>query len=205
LLQDLLSDRLHISMMLLDDQLREFTLPSSIPLICHERLDFDACCRECAAEGIKRLADGEKSSVLYDCPNGFTLFVLRTGIICARPLYLLAGRSVGRDAINEHLPLLCAIFGLPVNLAALPGGAPARSDGARTKRLFFNLTNQEVLVLGLMTKGLTNQDIAAKLFISLNTVKTHIAHILAKLNAANRTEAVLVAIRNNLAEGRLHE
>jgi DNA-binding CsgD family transcriptional regulator len=204
LLQDLLSDRMNISIVLVDDKLREFTLPSRIPLVCHERLSFDGHCKECAATSVGKLAGDERASVLYVCPNGFALFVLRTNVICERPLYLIAGRSADPDALSEHLPLLCAIFGLPVNLSALPGRTAAAFRRHTGKTAAFHLTNQELFVLGLMTKGLTNQDIAAKLFISLNTVKTHIAHILAKLNVANRTEAALVAIRNNLAEGHLH-
>ena len=55
------------------------------------------------------------------------------------------------------------------------------------------LTRREREVLGLMAGGLTNQEIARALHISLGTVKRHIANIYGKLNAHNRTQAVAVA------------
>ena len=44
-----------------------------------------------------------------------------------------------------------------------------------------------------MADGCANKEIAAQLFISIGTVKRHIVHILQKLNAANRTQAVAIA------------
>ena len=46
--------------------------------------------------------------------------------------------------------------------------------------------------------GLSNQEIADKLFISLPTAKTHVAHILAKINARDRVQAVVFAYDNGL-------
>ena len=55
------------------------------------------------------------------------------------------------------------------------------------------LTPREVEVLDLVAQGASNTEIAAALFISLGTVKSHLSHILAKLGARNRTEAVVRA------------
>jgi DNA-binding NarL/FixJ family response regulator len=52
------------------------------------------------------------------------------------------------------------------------------------------LSERELEVLGCLSEGLTTLQIAARLYISENTVKTHIRHILDKLEASNRTEAV---------------
>jgi LuxR family maltose regulon positive regulatory protein len=52
------------------------------------------------------------------------------------------------------------------------------------------LTEREIEILGLVAEGATNQDIADNLFISVGTVKGHINHILGKMDARNRTEAV---------------
>ncbi|WP_419496939.1 response regulator [Bifidobacterium pullorum] len=60
------------------------------------------------------------------------------------------------------------------------------------------LTDREREVLIEIAHGLSNQEIAYKLFISLPTVKTHVAHILAKINARDRVQAVVFAYDNHL-------
>ena len=60
------------------------------------------------------------------------------------------------------------------------------------------LTNREVQVLELLAEGLSNKAIAARLAISDQTVKFHVASISGKLGAANRTDAVRRAVRRGL-------
>lgn len=62
------------------------------------------------------------------------------------------------------------------------------------------LSARELEVLTLVSRGLANRDIAAKLFVSVGTVKTHLHHILGKLDVRNRTEAVHRARRLGLIE-----
>ena len=64
---------------------------------------------------------------------------------------------------------------------------------ARQSRGQTILSDREVEVLNFMTKGLSTRQIAKSLFISENTVKTHIRHILEKLDANNRAQAVAKA------------
>jgi NarL family two-component system response regulator LiaR len=52
------------------------------------------------------------------------------------------------------------------------------------------ISKREYEVLELMAKGLSNQEIADKLFVSLNTVKTHSSNLFLKLEVARRTQAV---------------
>ena len=60
------------------------------------------------------------------------------------------------------------------------------------------LTDREREVLVEIAHGLSNQEIADKLFISLPTVKTHVAHILGKIDARDRVQAVVFAYENGL-------
>lgn len=60
------------------------------------------------------------------------------------------------------------------------------------------LSDREVEVLKVMVDGLTTQQIAARLFISENTVKTHVRHIFEKLEVSNRAEAVGKALQMGL-------
>jgi two-component system, NarL family, response regulator len=57
------------------------------------------------------------------------------------------------------------------------------------------LTERELEVLGEMSKGKTNEEIASHLKIAPGTVKTHVSHLLSKLEVADRTQAVIVAIK----------
>jgi len=52
------------------------------------------------------------------------------------------------------------------------------------------LTGRELQVLALLAAGTSNQQIASELVVALETVKKHVSHILSKLGAANRTQAV---------------
>ncbi len=61
-----------------------------------------------------------------------------------------------------------------------------------------SLTEREADVLRLMARGLANQEIADKLFVSEATVKTHVAHILDKLRVPNRVQAVVAAYESGL-------
>ncbi len=55
---------------------------------------------------------------------------------------------------------------------------------------YLGLSDRELEVLMLIAEGLSNQDIADRLFISKNTVKTHLSNIFSKLDASRRTQAI---------------
>jgi two-component system nitrate/nitrite response regulator NarL len=60
------------------------------------------------------------------------------------------------------------------------------------------LTQRETEVLHLLTKGMSNREIAEHLSISIQTVKTHVSSILEKLGARDRTQAALIAVSNQI-------
>lgn len=72
------------------------------------------------------------------------------------------------------------------------------ASGTYTDPELNDLTEREREVLVEIAHGLSNQEIADKLFISLPTVKTHVAHILAKIHARDRVQAVVFAYDNAL-------
>ena len=62
------------------------------------------------------------------------------------------------------------------------------------------LTAREREILRLLADGMSNSDVAAKLFISQETVKSHVRHILTKLEAETRTHAVAIALREAIID-----
>jgi DNA-binding NarL/FixJ family response regulator len=68
--------------------------------------------------------------------------------------------------------------------------AERRSPGAPEDGMTEPLTERELEVLGLVAEGASNQEIARRLVVSLATVKTHINHIFAKLEAESRVQVV---------------
>jgi len=65
---------------------------------------------------------------------------------------------------------------------------------------FNDLTEQELRVLGLVSEGRTNKEIAKSLFLGEGTVRNYVSSILSKLGLTNRAEAAAYAVRHNLHE-----
>ena len=69
---------------------------------------------------------------------------------------------------------------------------------AQSTDLVHPLSPREMEVLGLLAMGLPNKEIAPLLFISESTVKTHVSHIIDKLNVSDRVQAVVWAARHGM-------
>jgi DNA-binding CsgD family transcriptional regulator len=78
----------------------------------------------------------------------------------------------------------------------IDNSAPAEINQKEIENL--GISSRELDVLNLMAAGLSNEEIAGKLFISLNTVKTHSSNIFLKLDVKRRTQAVEKAKRLNI-------
>jgi DNA-binding NarL/FixJ family response regulator len=61
------------------------------------------------------------------------------------------------------------------------------------------LSERELEILRLIAEGASNRQIAGQLYLSENTVRTHLVHILGKLGLENRVQAAAYALRNGLA------
>lgn len=75
---------------------------------------------------------------------------------------------------------------------------PANFTLNQTALTELNMSRRELEVLELMAEGLSNQEIAERLFVSLNTIKTHSARVFEKLEVKRRTQAVEKAKRMSL-------
>ena len=77
---------------------------------------------------------------------------------------------------------------------------PALMPSFLTKDQTDSLTAREREILQLLADGMSNADVAKKLFISQETVKSHVRHILTKLEADTRTQAVAIALREAIID-----
>jgi LuxR family maltose regulon positive regulatory protein len=153
-----------------------------------------------ALQALARAAVGDERSALAALAEALTLAApeghLRVFVDEGAPMATMLGRlaaaqRAGRVAVvrgvpPDYLNRLTAAFardGAPLDqqrgrIAAAPPGLVAP------------LSARELEVLGLLAAGRSNQAIAEELVITLDTVKRHVTHILDKLGAANRTQAV---------------
>lgn len=104
-------------------------------------------------------------------------------------------------AVNEGTAWLDpAIARLVLSSVQQQKGADTQSSGInyKTAKNTFGLTDREMEVLALIVDGLTNPEIAEKLFISRATAKAHVHSILQKLYVDDRTQAAVTAMREGL-------
>lgn len=76
----------------------------------------------------------------------------------------------------------------------------ARTAPAPKTKIVDELSEREVEVLKLLARGLTNADIAERLFLSEGTVRNYVSAILAKLDVTDRTQAAILALRYGLVD-----
>jgi LuxR family maltose regulon positive regulatory protein len=110
-------------------------------------------------------------------PEGYVRLYLEIGEPMAQLLY----EAVGRGIYPEYAGRLLAAFPTP----SAPAAVQRQPQG-----LVEPLSERELDVLAAIAEGLSNQEIAARLYISERTVKWHASNIYGKLQVSNRTEAV---------------
>ncbi len=108
-----------------------------------------------------------------------------------------------RDMVSTAGAVLTELCDADIELRAAPGqapGAPAAVTVTAERRLDSLITRRELEVLALMAEGGSNTTIAERLVIAEGTVKSHVKHILRKLAAANRAEAVARYLHQQLGD-----
>ncbi len=148
-----------------------------------EILSLLALASQAGKEKTQALSWLEKAFKLAE-PLGFLRIFVDEGPPMARLLF----EAISQDIFIEYTHRL---------LAAFPIVEPDRINASKSQSsqavLIEPLTDREIEVLQLIAEGLTNIEIAARLYLSLNTVKSHTRNIYGKLGVKNRTQAVAKA------------
>ncbi len=144
-----------------------------------------------AAAGDENAAvDTLAQALMLGCSQGYVRVFADEGAPMAALLGRLVAAQKADHAVARGVPLGCLArllraFGEP------PAAAGARQHAAAAvPGLVEQLTPRELEILALLAAGTPNPRIAEQLVVSLDTVKKHVSHLLGKLGAANRTEAV---------------
>jgi ATP/maltotriose-dependent transcriptional regulator MalT len=127
-------------------------------------------------------------ALTFACPRGYVRVFADEG----PPMAALLGRLIAAQRSGgtaAEVPLGCL-----ARLQRALGAQDAVPDAGRgvtaVPGLVEPLTSRELQVLQMLAAGRSNQAIAGQLVVTLDTVKKHVSHILGKLGAASRTEAV---------------
>jgi len=72
------------------------------------------------------------------------------------------------------------------------------ANKAEDASAFADLTSQELQVLALVAQGLTNRQIAVRLYLGEGTVRNYVSSVLSKINVSNRAEAAIYAVKHNI-------
>jgi LuxR family maltose regulon positive regulatory protein len=144
-----------------------------------EILSLQALAFQARGDATRALGALERAIALAE-PEGFVRVFVDEGPPMARLLYEALARGVATDYTRR---LLTAFPTLEPEQTADP-------DQALPSCMIEPLSQRELEVVRLIAEGLTNQEIASRLFLSLHTVKSHARNIYGKLGVHNRTQAV---------------
>ena len=102
----------------------------------------------------------------------------------------------GETSIEIIISIIALVFffvGIYINKKSLNKNTLVPNEVNHKKIKELNISNREYEVLCEIANGLSNQEIANKLFVSESTIKTHVSNILVKLNAKRRTQAIQIS------------
>jgi DNA-binding CsgD family transcriptional regulator len=139
-----------------------------------------------------------KTVLLYGLIGGALIIILKL----AELRFLVMDRSV--EIYGGIVAAIFATFGIwlglkmtrPKEVVVVRESQPFTMNKAALESL--GITPREHEILTLIANGLSNREIAEKLFVSENTVKTHSSRLFDKLNARRRTQAVQIAKQSGL-------
>ncbi len=123
----------------------------------------------------------------------FALIIIAILLLFRLSAYTLLSRSLSTEFVLAAVAIVFFLIGLYVNRRAEQKEVRKDPETDPSKIEEMGLSKREYEVLKEIANGLSNKQIADRLFVSESTVKTHVSNVLLKLDAKRRTQAIRVA------------
>jgi len=123
----------------------------------------------------------------------FALLILALLLLFQMGKYAMVSGDLKTEVIVAVIAIVFFFIGIYINKKSLQKHKVSLEEINHKKIDELGITNREYEVLQHISLGLSNKEIADKLFLSESTIKTHVSNLLVKLNAKRRTQALQIA------------
>ena len=123
----------------------------------------------------------------------FALIIIAIILLFRLSAYSLISGNLRAEIVLATVAVVFLIVGLYINRRAQRKSTDTAKEIDKDKIEELGLSNREYEVLEQIEQGLSNKEIAEKLFVSESTIKTHVSNLFIKLDAQRRTQAIQIA------------
>jgi len=123
----------------------------------------------------------------------FSLLIVSVLLLFQLSRYAMISGNFKTEIIIAVIAIVFFFVGVYLNKKSLHKSVEISTEINHKKIKELEISNREYEVLQSISEGLSNKEIADKLFLSESTIKTHVSSLLVKLNAKRRTQAIQIA------------
>jgi len=123
----------------------------------------------------------------------FTLLILAIILLFQLSKYAIISGNLNFETTLAIIAVVFFFIGVYLNTKSLNNRKAVETEIDHQKIEDLEISHREYEVLQAISEGLSNKEIAEKLFLSESTIKTHVSNLLVKLNAKRRTQAIQIA------------
>jgi len=123
----------------------------------------------------------------------FTLLILAIILLFQISKYAIISGNLNFETTLAIIAVVFFFIGVYLNKKSLNNRKAVETEIDHQKIEDLEISHREYEVLQAISEGLSNKEIAEKLFLSESTIKTHVSNLLVKLNAKRRTQAIQIA------------
>lgn len=128
----------------------------------------------------------------------FSALIIALLVLFRLSKYTLVSGNLNIEIIIGVIAVLFFFIGVYINKKSLHKSISTAKEINHKKIEALEISKREYEVLQQIASGLSNKEIAEKLFLSESTIKTHVSNLLLKLNAKRRTQAIQIAKHINI-------